>query len=467
MSLTTIPVGIRVQIWRLLLTRPCPVDILYENKRAAHEVVQDACHAFPDKNSDLGCGFLQCIQGNRRPENGPFQSKRWICVGPMFSLGVLLICRTIYVEAIDVLYTQNKFVLNALSIEDIPSCFDFSRIRSLHLDAQHLSKKELNLQDHKKMVQSIRLHPEVRLTITNPLTKREVSHDLPQTFRSLGPVKLCTLSVAPYSHAERLATTLMNNGKQLLPIFTQYNKLPQELRYHILSFTDLVQNYYLWHGQISFTNNCCRKCCETLFGCCCIQFRRRPAERYGQSVTIGSRFSKTCQCKYDPLELLQVSPEFQKDALRVLFTQSGFDFVGPTSKTLEFLHRIEQHLTLLRTIILNLGYEDYDDWKDGHLLWDRLIDYMEHHLSLPLLSLRINGSFTIYADDPLPPARIEAIRVYYRTFIPGLQRLIGKGLAKFSIRFQQHELRDWHVGYEQQVMGEQHVKQVISASTYS
>ena len=144
MSLLDLSLELRGRILELILTRPCPVDILFEKRRRDKYDIQCGCRTSDDTSID-GCGYLECTtklypSGHM---NASTKYNRWICVGPLFSVGILRVCRQIYLEAIDILYTGNTFILDAASLEEIPlSKANLRRITSLQLNVLHLHSEQ-------------------------------------------------------------------------------------------------------------------------------------------------------------------------------------------------------------------------------------------------------------------------------------------------------------------------------------
>lgn len=335
MNILDIPVETRSRIIRLLLTRPCPVDVNFENTRVG---LQDACCVSRD-TGDACCGYLECRQGLRPPGRLVMSAiKHWICVGPLFSIQLFRVCNQIYHEAVEILYADNKFILTSVTLEEIPlSQANLFRIRSLQLSALDLQPGQ-NLVNYQRMIKHLKLNPDVRLPVTSNSDNQAFLHSFATSLSFMAPVRSCSLWLGSYTKAQSLCVKLI--GQEENRLFSRYNDLPLEIRYQILSHTDLVQNYQITDGKLYFSTQCCRHYCETLFPCCCNTIRR-----HRERIFAGSRFSDRCTCKFNPQSLLKVSSGFRIEALRVMFARPGqFYFSGQIRHGLSFLRKIEPHL---------------------------------------------------------------------------------------------------------------------------
>ena len=195
---------------------------------------------------------MNCVDSSTYPSLLP-NKPTIFCSGPFFSIGVLLTSKAIYEEAVDVLYLENKFMLEVVAIGDIP-LFDFSRIRSLQINAGSLI--ESGLEGFEEFTQNIKLHPDTRLSVFASDVATELKERFSRSLECLGPVQSCSVSFMNCDNAKPLSMKIApNTGRELH--FSYWTQLPTEIRSHILSFTDLVQMYaFRWNGL------------EAVYGCC-------------------------------------------------------------------------------------------------------------------------------------------------------------------------------------------------------
>jgi hypothetical protein len=267
--------------------------------------------------------------------------------------------------------------------------------------------------------------------------------------------------------------------------------LPQEVRYQILEYTDLVTPLceVEWNPKtkfkLRFSRASCfnwercrdsRPCDPSLFPAC--QFRDCWHNGPRQFREIGcfcrryhAAFSSTCRCWCVPTYLFLVCKRLREDAQEVFFSRNRFVVTSserfPTMPILSTPPRLEvslflrealpsHTLGLLRFLEIVFPPFDHDYLRTGssaHKDWLQTILYIRDRLNLPSLTLRV-----YFADVMFEPQDSEfrklitveqgkaVFQSYARTLRP-LSKLREKGLDRFFVHltlpFERKRDRDW------------------------
>ena len=439
MNFLDLPTDIRKKIWRLLLTRLCPVDFSLETIPDGWEDFESSCD--PDK-----CSYLYALTHPRYGATGAWGNKRR-CTSPLFQVQILRSCREVYREASEILYTENKFILTSQTRVTLPHV-DLARLRSIHIHIPEKFMTKNALLEYQRMIEQVKLSPEARFTFTSCATNMDGIRSLARIIITLGPVQSCSIRLGSPLTAKEVATEMMFPKPPSEPTFSQYRKLPKELQLHILSYTDLTHDLMISHGRLHDSSTCCKQCCDTFLECCC---KRRG-------------FSLTCRCVYSPLPLFKVSREFRNDAIEVAFKKSLFEFRGPIN--VQFWRKAEPYLPMIRRINVMVDVPEVQQWESNAFLWYKFFDNCGAHLNLPLLSLtmvvdwRRNNLYGRRIGN-LEWAERSMIQIenFYQGTVPGFGKLAQSGVRHCSYEFLQH---DWDPLFknllEKRIMGQDYVK---------
>ncbi|PPQ84178.1 hypothetical protein CVT26_015258 [Gymnopilus dilepis] len=369
-----LPREIRLKIYVFAgLVRLCPINLNDEGSRKTYRDKQIGRYLqslMPwerpnlERARDIYCDYRKKIflWGYRCGTTAMME-----CICPSLPIHLLTVCRTLYQEVFEILYSRNKFkyyikddiqlnwegvrIMTSLCIRlntcscvpghfcdhprsDIPS----ERCKVCHSTCRRGRDPPLsaNSPDAKEVVEKWvafsgilvkNLRPEMRLTVISDCADLESAQkvvDSLKVFPTLSQysVRLGQSPSMPWRKvAEDVVYKLMN--RQTLGTF-QYLNLPMELQRHILIFTDLVSPYILEVGDFlpgtrqrgigPFRQGdrvCCFRCTDSAEACCCV-------------VNHAAFSSIQCHCWVFPKALFYVSKGMRQEAINTFFSKNKF-----------------------------------------------------------------------------------------------------------------------------------------------
>jgi hypothetical protein len=220
-----------------------------------------------------------------------------------------------------------------------------------------------------------------------------------------------------------------------------FNRLPRELRLHILGYTHLgrhngylkrdelirIQDGKLVRGSGLFVhkgNQCCRKCTHIAIDCCC------PSS--------FAAYSTICVCRRIPCALVYVNREMRQDAITVLLQENCFDFEQDPDKTIEFLSQFPAgSLKYIREIQFRFSELQVKQWGNQNYSqkWLSLVKFIKAHLNVPTLSITVVADTFDIGMDPHASDESAQRHIYniYCDITRSLCILGGAGYIKFAL----------------------------------
>lgn len=489
--LLDLPLNIRAKIYSLAgLIRDCPIELTQP-------------YAEPDTFSGRGLRMRGCLYTYRKA-GGDYGLDAWQqdCVCPRLPTQLLLLRRSIHREASEMFYSRNKFIIRAHSAADFASLHHvsqrnlalmtslFIRIgcrncprghevtlhrvercatcntslqpgRSLFLHGRDIFAEWSALCHRLKLAISSR---RLKFTLICDVSSLAIGQQFLEPLSHLPTLRACTIRLGHAPDYE-LSILAQETSQKATDVFIPYGpfpfeRLPKELRLHILSYTDLGQSgaYTKKHEELqirerklvngtgdlsrSWNRKCCTKCTETLVDCCCTASR--------------AAYSADCKCRYVPFELLYVNKQMHQEALQTLYSQNCFSILQYPADTLAFFSRFSKEaLSSIRQLHFTLPEMDLVNWTERGFLaeWKLLTEYMSAELDVSRLQITVEvntfdmGCFTDDADETRP------IYDVYRDLVRAFRLMRGVQDIRFDV--------GWFIMLEpimaKGVMGENHI----------
>lgn len=378
-SFLDLPYNVRRQVYiRLGLLRVCPINMNTENLDNT-DFVQHCLDwvsnwfSFDTSPFDMAsytrCRYQSLIMGNKHlfPNENGFD-----CICAKLPMSLLLVCRTMYDEVFNILYTENKFRicqtqprgltpllqlspravvhLTTLSIRLNRCCCtrdNSCQLKTTYCDDEHycischsgcrggqdtplkllheggnttqdqniLSSWKQIVHHLAKNIQQETLHLSVICDCADELTAEHIALPLIELPR----LAACDIRLGQRPNtvqsdiAMRVALHLVGkSSKQSFP----FSKLPIELQMRVLSHTQLVHpnGIVTWRPLTNpASEECCLTCTETLDACCCYI-------QHGAFSTSDTN----CSCWITPTALFLVNHRFYNYCIDIFFSQNTF-----------------------------------------------------------------------------------------------------------------------------------------------
>ena len=240
----------------------------------------------------------------------------------------------------------------------------------------------------------------LRLTLVCDVIDLDTGKAIVEALSALPTLNACTIRLGrqPNDDLNALARTTSQSMTGSFPEQKgfPYERLPEELRNHILSFTHIgsrgsyhdrykllrIQRNKLGKGDLKYLHPqiCCWDCADTRTDCCCCP-------------TVNASYSASCECRLVPIRLCLVSRTMYMDALRILYSENCFDFLQDPEATVSFLGRLPPvALKFIRRIQFRFSEGQVMRWKRNRLIqqWQVLIAFIQQNLNVPNLLIVVN-----------------------------------------------------------------------------
>ena len=334
----SLPLDIRLQIYRFCLVRGCPVNLNLEGERLLDR------HKIPNVQNHI------CLFEWKGLSSWPRLSlpRRIDCVCRPFFVALLRVCRSIYTEALPVMYSENHLtILGSLpldlgvisSLSDLAltsmtsmlirlNCWpcrrghDDTTYRNticLICDPRMLENDpplreeallaELYLNTWESICHRLaaNLKPDqLRLTFICDTEGIKVAEGLMKALLKLPTLRECNIRLGRNRDArlQKLAKSTADDITGVSPkVFHLFEILPPELQLRILNFTHLGsggnfdshwKDLVIMKNKLCYSDNmrenpCCRACNGTAANCCC--------------STRNAAWSQCCKCRQIPWSL--------------------------------------------------------------------------------------------------------------------------------------------------------------------
>ncbi|CAG8983950.1 hypothetical protein HYALB_00008810 [Hymenoscyphus albidus] len=244
-----------------------------------------------------------------------------------------------------------------------------------------------------KGLESSIMSKHLNLTLVCDVVDRASGMAVVEPLLTLATLKGCTIRLGRGSNDElsRLAEEYSLRAQALFiktPGTFPFQRLPEELRLLILSYTHLGDHYLYSRDShlLKIVNNelvnkittCCRKCTPTRIDCCCSSTR--------------AAYSSTCECRHIPFALLLVSKQMRADTIRVLHSQNAFEFLQDPIETIHFLQKFPQEtLKHIRRIHFHFSETEINNWtkRSYNNKLTQLIQCIKQNLNTTHLSITV------------------------------------------------------------------------------
>ena len=440
-QLLRLPPFVRYRIYDFLgCARPCPVDLQIESTRLQ----------WAWRGRDGQCLYELKRQGKKVPqrEEGAYSlssegERCRDCSCDPLPVSLLRVCRLFYEEIIPQLYGRNKLqtlLHNGTTFGPLPSLAP-SAIASLHsllirincwpCPAGHntaLSRcrvcgtraeegdETLSKSQSVNVVRSweaacahlaVFLPPDqLRLTFICDTADLATAKEVTSPLRLLPTLKKCDIRLGrqpDYARRQlaRQIVTKKTGGFAPRGAF-DFNRLPQEIRLQILSFTHLCPggNFSQGGQDIYFEKNteassnapkvlqggCCHRCNSSMNNCCC-------------PVSYAA-WSEDCVCRLHPFELFLVSRQMYQEARFVFFSKNCFKFCHGPYQALHVLTSISR--TSLRLINrLQVYFSANMSTSTTEALWTAMLRFIGRHCDVVRLCIiiKVERSYGSQACD--------------------------------------------------------------------
>ncbi|MCJ1398827.1 Endonuclease III-like protein 1 [Xylographa trunciseda] len=458
LSFLDLPQDIRVTIYGLAgIVRQCPIDLVRECRRGAviRSIPELQENRFPLPKCRYGPPQLQ----ERTVElELPMDFE---CYCDAVPLQLLTCCRTVYHEAIHLLYARNVFKLswwNLPAREALQrlSATAMATLTALQIDLgsiDHNSRMSVTEEDVERLFEIITTKcttTKLNFTYICDIIERKHVRALSQPFKRLTNLRSCAvrLNTFPDVALEKLAKTMVlgatNHGGRVGGF--PFMRLPREIRYQILELTDLVARWrdrrWADDGLViqdggglpdSKPKYCCTRCTSSLAFCCCPQ--------------INASFSESCSCFVFPTSFFRVSRQFAMEAREVFLSQNRFIFTGNPYRTILFFqNQPAEMLHYIRKIDFQLSISDVLNWprpdNGGLHAWRTIVTFIAEHLNIPNLFLCLDAGQGYQLYNPGNDDSDHARNFCHAVIAPLREDLRFRHLRRFHVfwaRFNQDE----------------------------
>ena len=439
-TLLSLPIKVRLKIYRFCgLIRPCPIDLNIEPIRQ-----QWSAHDLATRSSICHMVHLCQYQMMRSTVSQAFDPELppgLECFCPSIPHQLLRVCKAIHWETETVLYGMNQFKISRylpgdslkvlsklnpriwqllsslqISLSDIPPRILGFPVRSIEKFDGRSGEGAKILQTWTAVCHSIlyqipsqQLKFSLSCNVSDVETARAVVAPLTE-LQAPANTSIC-LAASPEERdikdiARSAVTRSMRTEPETPALYLatlSWTSLPQELRFDILSRTDLVDHpfpprpFYTRqrHGfeiesgtLLARGTECCINCTPTLATCACAPMR--------------AAYSASCTCSTMPAALFRVSKEMKYEATMILFSKNRFilsgDFGANTMFIKSKLTRDFGAASYIRKLDLEISmvqlYYMRHSESEAARHWDALVASVASSLHMPKLWLSIDaGSF--------------------------------------------------------------------------
>ncbi|VUC32034.1 unnamed protein product [Clonostachys rosea] len=480
--LLSLPINIRKRIYVFAgLVRECPITITPPS-RGVIRPVESNFHT---------CAYK--LRKQMRPDRVTVDSPECDC--PHIPKQLLLVCKAIHKEVLELLYSENKFIVRTHQhVEDLRVLLTLPSegIRALrHLlirlnswpcirghsltnmkkgecwvcDDGNISNSDPEVSVGNSASEDItagwldvcqrlaaiitpgKLHLEFICDVGDLATAEYIIRPL----KSLPRLRECSIRLGRRvdytlrSLAESTAlglTTEETEEKQTVSKFT-FSSLPREIRLRILEFTNLGPggSYLSDFSPIRFTAGKynhevgawnMRSAVRT----CCTKC---SFTKLHCSCPLNyASYSKSCACRLLPLELFLVSQQMYVDAAEILFSSNTFLFSGTYVETMNALKSLpSDSLKQIRRIRLDMG-GDYLVRHENENEWWTLLSFIRNNLETSKLCIELDfdmDGYQISENDMYSSDRQRQSKIAYSSYVIFMR----------AVREELSDLLDFHV----------------------
>ncbi|CAH0031616.1 unnamed protein product [Clonostachys rhizophaga] len=452
--LLSLPYGIRKRIFVFAgLVRECPITITPVSRPTLY---------FGTQQLSPSLGFFGCAYPYRKQRKPDRVSHGYNpeCDCPDLPKQLLCVCRSLHKEAVELLYSENKFVVRAhhhVEDLDILKTLPVYGIRALRYLLVRLNSwpcaRGHSLSNPKYDACIICPHeaPQSRISASDPelSTGNNLSESIIKCWTEIcqrlsGIVIAGTLHleficdaqdletahrvIEPMSSLPRLRECIMRLGrkkdyslrslaestahqltrgveKKKRPPSMSFSFLPREIRLQILWFTNLGPGGTFLkgtHHELEIIHVDRGRFAHEIgyrrgFRTCCLDC---SFTKLHCSCPLNyASYSASCCCRVLPLELSLVSQQMHVDAVEVFFSTNPFEFRGPFSDTQKMLETLSpRSLKQLRHLVFDMGFSNPYFRDQDQLQWHSLLSFMNKHCNISQLCIAIDFSLSMDID---------------------------------------------------------------------
>lgn len=439
-TLLSLPIKVRLKIYRYCgLIRPCPIDLNIEAIRqqwSAHDLA---------KRDSIGLMVHHCqyqmMRSTVSQAFDPDLPPGLECFCPPLPHQLLRVCKAIHWEIETVLYGMNQFKISRYLPGDSLKVFSklnpriWQLLSSLHISLSEIPPLILGFPvrsienfDGRSVegAKILQTWAAVCHSILCQIPSRQLKFSLSC---NVSDVETARAVVAPLTELQATANTSISlaaspeereikdiaRGAVAQSTRTEpetpashratlsWASLPQELRFDILSRTDLVDcpfpprpfftrqrhGFEIESGTLlARGTECCLDCTPTLATCACAPMR--------------AAYSASCTCSTVPAALFRVTKQMKSEATMILFSKNRFILSGDFAANIMFIQSKlacdSGAASYIRKLDLEISiaqlYEMRYPESEPACRWDALVASVASSLHMPKLWLSIDaGSF--------------------------------------------------------------------------
>ena len=272
------------------------------------------------------------------------------CEHSRLPVELLRVCRRFYQEAVDILYGENRLIVDcpdAGAFQAIKRLSQRSKsaLRKLHILFETPKSQDrflAALQQLKDLCDSFSCHVrpgQLDLEVLFSVSSIECGSAILRSLQPLPPLSqlsFCTIMGDPSVLNSQWQGILRQRGRELIwacrPLKQfPFKCLPREIQFKILHHVVVTESPIPYY-RLSAVHDCCRVLCngpppKIIHPGCCGKCRRSLSQNFCR-CTLGPFFSSSCICPILDDGIFLVSKRIRRDALDTFFRSNRFLFHG-------------------------------------------------------------------------------------------------------------------------------------------